>query len=74
MILRLYGRGSVIAKDNEEWPKLYSLFDPFPEARQIIALEIDSVQTSCGDYVPKYQFQGERKSLRQWVKKKWEGV
>jgi len=58
--LRLYGRGRVIHVGDAEWSKLYSLFEPLPGVRQIILIEIDSVQTSCGFGVPVYEFKEER--------------
>lgn len=63
LILRLYGRGRVIRKRDSEWADLYSLFEPLPGARQIILMEIDSVQTSCGFGVPVYEFKEERDIL-----------
>ena len=63
MILRLYGRGWTIQRRDEEWSKLSSLFEPLPGTRQIVLLEIDSVQTSCGFGVPVYEFKQERDTL-----------
>ncbi|MGB0388049.1 MAG: pyridoxamine 5'-phosphate oxidase family protein [Ardenticatenaceae bacterium] len=75
MILRLYGRGRVIRPHDEAWSELYPLFKPEPGARQIILLEIDSVQTSCGFAVPLYEFKSERETLRRWTEnKKEEGL
>ncbi len=67
MILRLYGRGRVIHRHDEEWAKLYPLFEPLPGVRQIMVLEIDSVQTSCGFAVPIYEFKEERNTLCRWT-------
>lgn len=72
LILRLYGQGRVINQDSPEWPELYTRFDPLPGVRQIILLEIDSVQTSCGYGVPLYEFQGERDTLRRFAESKGE--
>ena len=75
LILRLYGHGSVIHRRDAEWSPLFSLFDPLPGARQIIVLDIDSVQTSCGFGVPLYEFTRERETLRRyWAKEGQEGV
>jgi hypothetical protein len=63
LILRLYGQGKVIRPRDKEWQSFYSLFKPLPGERQIIVLEVDSAQTSCGFGVPVYEFKEERKLL-----------
>jgi hypothetical protein len=70
MILRLYGRATVIHKDADEWTELFAHFEPLPGARQIFDLAIDLVQTSCGMAVPYYSYQADRKLLRDWAVKK----
>lgn len=70
LILRLYGQGTVIRPRDTEWQSLYSLFEPLPGTRQIIKLNIDSVQTSCGLGVPLYQYEGDREKLIHWAEKK----
>jgi len=40
--------------------------------RQIILLDIDRLQTSCGAGVPLYTYTGEREALLRWVEKKGE--
>lgn len=72
MILRLYGHGRAIRPRDTEWQKFYSLFNSTPGERQIIVLDVDSVQTSCGFGVPIYEFKEERKSLVDWAEKKGE--
>ncbi|MGA9377895.1 MAG: pyridoxamine 5'-phosphate oxidase family protein, partial [Phormidium sp.] len=52
--------------------KFYSLFDSLPGERQIIVLNIDSAQTSCGYGVPIFEFKEERETLREWANKKGE--
>ena len=63
LILRLYGRGRAVHPRDEEWSKLYPLFEPLPGARQIIVLDIESAQTSCGHGVPRYEFKAHRDLL-----------
>jgi hypothetical protein len=63
LILRLYGRGRAVRGRDAEWTDLYSLFDSLPGARQIMVMEIDSVQTSCGFGVPVYELKEERDIL-----------
>ncbi len=72
LILRLYGHGKVISPRHQEWDNFYELFDSLPGARQIIVLDINSVQTSCGYAVPLYELKSERKTLVQWANKKGE--
>jgi len=70
LILRLYGRGSVLRPEEADWERHVSLFPPIPGARQIIILDIDSVQTSCGFGIPRYTYCGERDTLVQWAMQK----
>jgi hypothetical protein len=70
LILRLYGRGRVVHKQDEAWVGLSAHFEALPGARQIIILEIDSVQTSCGFGVPYYEFKEERQTLRRYAESK----
>jgi hypothetical protein len=70
LILRLYGQGKVIFPRHEAWEKFYSLFTPILGERQIVVLEIKSVQTSCGYGVPIYELKEERKTIREWGEKK----
>lgn len=72
LILRLYGRGRVVGRGSAEWSKIAAGFVELPGARQIIVLDIDSVQTSCGFGVPRYGFQGERPALAAWAASKGE--
>lgn len=72
LILRLYGRGEVITPDSPQWELLIPLFEALPGTRQIILLNIESLQSSCGFSVPLYQFVGERDTLLQWANKKGE--
>ena len=39
-------------------------------ARQIVVLEVDLVQTSCGFGVPLYDYRGERPALARWAESK----
>ena len=73
MILRLYGRGRVVPRGTEAYASLLaSAFggDEPPGARQIIALDVESVQTSCGFSVPVMTFQEDRETLKKWARKK----
>ena len=72
LILRLYGQGKAIHPRDTEWDRLFAQFDSIPGARQIIQLQIESVQTSCGFGIPFYEFQGERDTLNRSVIQKGE--
>jgi Pyridoxamine 5'-phosphate oxidase len=72
LILRLYGQGSVVSPVEADWVALYDLFEPIAGLRQIIKLEIESVQTSCGFGVPEYDYDGERETLIKWAESKGE--
>lgn len=60
LILRVYGRGKVIHPHDAEWPELSGMFEPMAGARQVIDVEVDLVQTSCGTGVPVYEFKQDR--------------
>ena len=72
LILRLYGRGRTVRPADSEWATFAPLFPTLPGTRQIILLEIESLQTSCGAGVPLYEYQGERQELVRWAEKKGE--
>ena len=75
MILRLYGRGRVLPRGGAEYARLLAAefggAEP-PGARQIVALDVDLVQTSCGFGVPLFEYGGERASLTRWAEAKGE--
>lgn len=72
LILRLYGQGKVIHPRNEDWSAFYSLFNPVPGERQIIVMDVDLAQTSCGTGVPIYEFKEERQAIIDWANNKGE--
>lgn len=67
MILRLYGCGETVLPGSGRWAELRPQFSEYPGARQIIAIEISLVQTSCGFAVPKYEYVGQRDTLIRWA-------
>jgi len=74
-ILRLYGKGRSVQPGDAEWDSLIARFPRRPGTRQIIVLDIESVQTSCGFGVPLYEFRGQRSQMIEWGEKKGpEGV
>jgi Pyridoxamine 5'-phosphate oxidase len=75
LILRLYGRGEVISPDTAQWDDLIGRFTDLPGKRQIISIQLESVQTSCGFGVPIYELMEERSTLLDWsIKKGADGV
>jgi len=70
MILRLYGKATVINTTDAQWQDSLSLFPEIAGARQIIDIQVDLVQTSCGMGVPYFEFQEERPQLRDWAEKR----
>lgn len=70
LILRLYGRGRIVRRQDPEWGELRRHFPALPGERQIIVLDVESVQTSCGYAVPRYTYAGERDTLARWAEKK----
>lgn len=78
MILRLYGRGRVIRRKSVECQKLlqqwFDAIEPIG-TRQIVLLDVELVQTSCGYGVPLFDYKGERDTLDRWAAAKGlEGV
>jgi hypothetical protein len=79
LILRLYGTGRAVRPRDEQWSALYA---PFVEkagelagVRQIIVMNVEKVQTSCGFGVPYYELKGERSTLVDyWQKQGTEGL
>lgn len=70
LILRLSGQGRVIRPRDAAWTELYARFESYPNARQIIILDIAQVQTSCGFGVPMYEFKHRRTNMAEWVAQK----
>lgn len=70
LILRLYGQGKAIRPRHPEWHEFYPLFEATPGERQIIVLNIEAAQTSCGYGVPLYEFRQQRETLINWAEKK----
>lgn len=72
MILRLYGNAVIFHKRDEGFKKYVHLFPPNAGARQIIVMQVDLVQTSCGFAVPFMDYREERTTLNLWAEKQGE--
>lgn len=69
LILRLYGVAHIYHKRDKNFHKYSNLFQENVGARQIIEMEVDLVQTSCGYAVPFMDFKEERTTLNSWAEK-----
>ena len=72
LILRIYGRGRVVRPGDGGWEELHRHFPALPGERQIVLLEVESAQTSCGFAVPVYELKEERQRLVEWTLNKGE--
>jgi hypothetical protein len=75
LILRLYGVGASLPLGSASFESM--MVEQFPQAdrlgvRQIVTLDVDLVQTSCGFAVPRYSYEGERDTLQRWAEAKGE--
>lgn len=73
LIMRLYGEGRVIHRHSAEYAELLAQrFDDNPPlgARQMVRLDFDLVQTSCGYGVPLFEYQDERPQMDSWAQAK----
>ncbi|NRR21098.1 pyridoxamine 5'-phosphate oxidase family protein [Brevibacillus sp. MS2.2] len=67
LIMRLFGKGTVILPDTPRWDELVNDFPLLPGARQIITVNIQEVKTSCGWAIPFYSYSKERETLQKWT-------
>ena len=72
MILRLYGKGKVINPNDVNWSEAVGNFPALAGTRQIIEIDIEMVQTSCGMSIPYFDFKEERLQLDDWAQNKGE--
>lgn len=69
MILRLYGRAKIYHKRDPEFHHYIDFFPPNTGSRQIIEMDIELVQTSCGFAVPFMDYKEDRETLNSWSNK-----
>jgi hypothetical protein len=72
LILRLYGTAKVYHERDDQWEEHISLFPKMLGSRQLLDINIDLVQTSCGFAVPFMDYKEERTILKDWAKVKGE--
>ncbi|PQA88937.1 pyridoxamine 5'-phosphate oxidase family protein [Hyphococcus luteus] len=70
LILRLYGRGRCAPRGSAAFEQSKSLFPANTGARQVVFIDIESVQTSCGFAVPEMKLVRQRPILTQWTEAK----
>lgn len=63
LILRIYGRGTVVLPQDARWDELHAHFTPLTGTRQIFEIAVAQVQTSCGWGVPFMTLERERTTL-----------
>ena len=75
LILRLYGHGHVLLRGGLAYSELlassFANSEP-PGSRQIVVIDVDLVQTSCGYGVPLFEYVDERPTLERWAEAKGE--
>ena len=72
LILRLYGTAKIYHKRDDSFHKYLGLFPDIAGSRQIIEMDVDLVQTSCGFAVPFMDYKEERTQLKSWAEKQGE--
>lgn len=70
LILRLYGKARAYHEYDEAWQEYIDLFPAMTGARQLIDIEVDLVQTSCGMSIPYMDYVEDRELLTDWADKR----
>lgn len=69
LILRLYGTAQIYHERDVQFEEYIQHFPNIAGTRQIVKMNIDSVQTSCGYAVPYMDYKEERTQLKSWAEK-----
>jgi hypothetical protein len=72
LIVRLYGEGEIITKNEQEFSTIQQLFTPRAGVRAYIKINLTRVSDSCGYSVPLYDFKKDRDVLDKWFDRKGE--
>lgn len=75
MILRLFGKGRALQRETAEYEALLGAHfggEAPPGARQMIALDIELVQTACGFGVPLMDYRADRETMPRLMESKGE--
>ncbi|WP_010136011.1 pyridoxamine 5'-phosphate oxidase family protein [Ochrovirga pacifica] len=70
LILRLYGTAKIYHTRDAIYQEYVDLFPKTPGSRQIIIMDVDLVQSSCGFAVPLMDYKKDRSVLKDWAEKK----
>lgn len=69
-IVRLHGRGQVVALGDEGFAPLAARFAGHPGARAVVRVGVTRVGDSCGYAVPRMAFERDRDQLVRWADKR----
>jgi hypothetical protein len=69
-IVRLHGRGSVIAPTDARFAEYAGQFRERPGTRAVVLIDVTRVSDSCGYAVPLMDFRAERDALTRWAEKR----
>jgi hypothetical protein len=72
LILRIYGQGRVLRPQHPDYDKYIGHFPEYKGTRQIILIDIESIQTSCGYGVPTMEVIEQKDTLTKWTGSKGE--
>lgn len=68
-IVRLHGRGIVIAREHPRYREMAAHFPPNAGTRSYVHISVTRVSDSCGYSVPFFDFRGPRETLNRWAEK-----
>jgi hypothetical protein len=69
-IVRVHGRGAVVAPGDSEFADLLARFPPLPGVRAIVKVDAQRLSQSCGYGVPLMDFREPRTAMALWAEKK----
>ena len=67
LILRLYGKATIMQFDHPSFDQELAKFPGFKRARNVVFVDIERISDSCGWGVPFYEFKGPRDQLQRWA-------
>jgi predicted pyridoxine 5'-phosphate oxidase superfamily flavin-nucleotide-binding protein len=72
LILRVYGKGRVLHRHSRDFAALAGVLGAKVgrHTRQLIDIDVQRVQTSCGYAVPLFEYRGDRDTLQRYYDKK----
>ena len=71
-IVRIHGRGEVLAADDAEFAELLTHFPDYTGVRSIVRIHATRISDSCGFAVPVYEYKSQREQLLRWSQHKGE--